>query len=122
MSTTTDDKIVFGEVFDARGGGDADDDLADLDTTGNMNITYSWDSDNLGTGGWSPVGYFGFAFLESPGIDNDGIANDDDGLIDESRDSGPGGWVFGRVGTYGEPKWHWSGDEDGEWMGLRDAK
>jgi len=47
-------------------------------------ITYAWsegDVSNLGL----PLGYFGFAFLESPGISNDGIDNDADGIIDESQ-------------------------------------
>jgi len=82
-------------VFDARvgGTGEENDDLAEFISYGNMDITYSWDSDNLGSGGWSPVGYIGFAFLESPGIDQDGIDNDDDGLIDESRDNDAGIWL-----------------------------
>ena len=122
VGATTYDKIIFGEVFDARmgGAGDADDDLAEFISEGNIDITYSWDANDLGTGGWSPVGYFGFAFLESPGVSNDGIDNDDDGLIDESRDSGPGEWAFGPIGIYGEPKEHWSGDEDGDWLGFSD--
>lgn len=123
VSTTTYDKIIFGEVFDARMGGmgEENDDLAEYIDYGNMDITYSWDWDNVGTGGWSPVGYFGFAFLESPGNALDGIDNDDDGLIDESRDSGPGEWVFGPVGIYGEAKYHWSGDEDGDWKSFDDV-
>ena len=133
VSTTTYDKIVFGEVFDARvgGTGEENDDLAEFISYGNMDITYSWDSDNLGSGGWSPVGYIGFAFLESPGIDQDGIDNDDDGLIDESRDNDAGIWLD--VFPYGiddvdnfklfykrEPVPHWSGDEDGDWLGFGD--
>ncbi|MCH6575376.1 MAG: hypothetical protein IH795_09255, partial [Bacteroidetes bacterium] len=122
VSATTYDKIVFGEVFDARmgGQGEENDDLAEFISEGNIDITYSWDADDLGTGGWSPVGYFGFAFLESPGVANDGIDNDDDGLTDESRDSGPGELIFGPIGIYGEPKEHWSGDEDGDWIGFSD--
>ena len=58
VSTTTYDKIIFGEVFDARmgGAGDANDDLAEYIDYGNMDITYSWDFDDVGTGGWTPVG------------------------------------------------------------------
>lgn len=133
VSTTTYDKIVFGEVFDARvgGTGEENDDLAEFISYGNMDITYSWDSDNLGSGGWSPVGYIGFAFLESPGIAFDGYDNDDDGLIDESRDNDPGTWLDAY--PYGiddvdkfrqfykrEPVPHWSGDEDGDWLGFGD--
>ena len=116
------DKIIFGEVFDARigGAGDENDDLADFISYGDMDITYSWDSDGMGTGGWGPPGYFGFAFLESPGR-IDGEDNDDDGLLDERRDSGPGEWIFGDIGIYGDPKWHWSGDEDGDWFSFTDV-
>jgi len=126
-------KVVFGEVFDGfiGGFGDEHDDNASFDPTGDMDITYSWDSDGVGVNGWSPVGYFGYAFLESPGIGNsyvngvliepgDGIDNDEDGLIDESRNSGPGDWLFGPVGIFGEDKWHWSGDEDGDWVAFSD--
>jgi hypothetical protein len=75
----------------------------------------------------------GFAFLESPGIDDDMRDNDTDGLIDETRTSeGPGYWddVF----PYGveyvddfirhykrEPGPHWSNDEDGDWVGYTDG-
>jgi hypothetical protein len=39
----------------------------------------------LATG--APVGYCGYAFLESPGISDDNIDNDLDGLTDERRDN-----------------------------------
>ncbi|MCH8929184.1 MAG: hypothetical protein IIB39_10790 [Candidatus Marinimicrobia bacterium] len=122
VSTTTYDKIIFGEVFDARmgGQGEENDDLAEFISEGNIDITFSWDLDDIGSGGWSPVGYFGFAFLESPGVATDGIDNDEDGLVDESRDSGPGSLIFGPIGIYGEPKEHWSGDEDGDWISFSD--
>jgi hypothetical protein len=120
IGTYDHNKVVFGAVFDpCMGGfGDEHDDCASFDQTGDMDITYSWDNDGIGVGGWSPVGYFGYAFLESPGDATDGIDNDEDGLLDESRDSGPGVWIFGSVGIYGEDKWHWSGDEDGDWVGF----
>lgn len=116
------EKIVFGEVFDSfmGGFGDEQDDNASFDQTGDMDITYSWDNDGVGINGWSPVGYFGYAFLESPGNATDGIDNDEDGLIDEKRNSGPGEYIFGPVGKYGSAKWHWSGDEDGDWQGFSD--
>lgn len=115
-------KVVFGEVFDSfmGGFGDENDDCASFDPTGDMDITYSWDNNGVGIGGWSPVGYFGYAFLESPGLGTDEIDNDEDGLVDETRDSGPGEYIFGPVGIYGPPKWHWSGDEDGDWIGFTD--
>ena len=39
---------------------------------------------------FSPVGTAGYAFLESPGNSTDGRDNDEDGITDERRDSGPG--------------------------------
>jgi len=62
-------------------------DLASFDTIDD--ITYVWDSAKMWRADNSPpVGYFGFAFLESPGIDNDGRDNDEDGLVDESQYNG----------------------------------
>jgi hypothetical protein len=58
----------------------------------------------------------GWKFLESPGIETDGIDNDLDGLTDERRDNDAGTIVFGPVGKYGDPKEHWSRDEDGDWL------
>ena len=123
IGTYNHNKVVFGEVFDGfiGGFGDEHDDNAYFDNTGDMDITYSWDNDGVGVGGWSPVGYFGYAYLESPGDATDGIDNDEDGLVDERRNSGPGGYIFGPVGIYGEPKWHWSGDEDGDWVSFTDV-
>jgi len=104
---------VFGMYSDA----DVDGPLKDVisfDPTGDINITYQWDILSFNTG------YFGFAFLESPGIETDGFDNDEDGLIDESRISGPGEWIENddsqyMLNRYGSPRSHWSGDEDGDW-------
>jgi len=57
-------------------GGDAGDDYAGFDKT--KNLVYTYDLDDGGSGGWGPVGYFGGAFLESPGNFYDGIDNDND--------------------------------------------
>ena len=38
--------------------------------------------------GIEDFGIMGFAYLESPSLSNDGIDNDNDGIIDESRDNG----------------------------------
>ncbi|MFU8811929.1 MAG: hypothetical protein ACNA78_03120, partial [Balneolaceae bacterium] len=48
------------------------------------------------TGRIFPLGYVGFAFLESPGNPFDGIDNDEDGITDERRDSGPGMLIEGQ--------------------------
>ena len=123
IGTYDHEKVVFGEVFDSfmGGFGDEHDDNASFDQTGDMDITYSWDENGIGINGWAPVGYFGYAFLESPGLGTDEIDNDDDSLVDEVRDSGPGEYIFGPVGIYGSDKWHWSGDEDGDWVGFTDV-
>ena len=49
-------------------------------------ITYQWLKRDLIINGFK-VGYAGVGFLESPGISDDGIDNDADGLIDESREN-----------------------------------
>jgi len=109
---------------------DSSDDTGDYDTF--LDIAWAWDYDGFGSPGqWHPVGVAGFAFLESPGIDDDGKDNDEDGIIDEKRDSGPGTWLteypynvdpvkfenyFGRP-----PVPHWSGDEDADWTIYTDV-
>ena len=50
-------------------------------------ITYQWLKRDLVINGFK-VGYAGVGFLESPGIDFDGIDNDGDFLTDESRENG----------------------------------
>ncbi len=111
------DSIFFGGYADiGPGGRGTTDDNAWFDAENDF--VYGWDNDNIGV--WTrfreiPPGYIGWKFLESPGIDDDGIDNDGDGLIDESRDNDAGAYIFGPIGKYGPPKWHWAGDEDGDW-------
>lgn len=105
--------VVFGMYADADVDGPLNDLMA-FDPSGEINITYQWDYVSFN------YGYFGFAFLESPGNDTDGLDNDEDGLIDESRVSGRGVWIEGdnspyMLKRYGGPHSHWSGDEDGDW-------
>ena len=50
-------------------------------------ITYQWLKRDLVINGFK-VGYAGVGFLESPGISDDGIDNDADGMVDESRENG----------------------------------
>ncbi|MBN2355400.1 hypothetical protein JXO59_04765, partial [candidate division KSB1 bacterium] len=77
IGTTAYDKVVFAIICGYMVGEDGGDDSADFIRLDNL--TYSWDFDNIGQGGWSPVGVAGCAFLESPGNSNDGIDNDGDG-------------------------------------------
>ncbi|NOX89028.1 MAG: hypothetical protein GXO77_08380 [Calditrichaeota bacterium] len=77
--TTTYPKMIFGMYADVGVGGqfDSNDDNASFDLTDD--ITYSWDTNGLGQGGWGPTGYCGYAFLESPGNAVNGIDDDGDG-------------------------------------------
>ncbi len=59
-------------------GGDNADDCATFFRELDLTVNYDWD--NIGAGGYSPVPWVGFAFLESPGNPYDGIDNDGDGL------------------------------------------
>ena len=76
IGTTTHDKVVFSMIWGGMSGGDGEDDNASFDKE--ENITYAWDFDGIGSGGWQGVGYSGCAFLESPGNAFDGIDNDGD--------------------------------------------
>ena len=83
VGTYDHDKMVFGYKFGNNMGetstaGDGDDDNGAYDRE--EDVAYLWDNDNIGGGGFTPVGYFGGAFLESPGNPYDGIDNDNDGI------------------------------------------
>ncbi|MDZ7288743.1 MAG: T9SS type A sorting domain-containing protein [candidate division KSB1 bacterium] len=82
IGTYLHDKMVFGfkvgnNMGESNQGADAGDDEAAYSRE--LDIAYMWDGDDLGAGNWSPVGYMGGAFLESPGNPYDGIDNDNDG-------------------------------------------
>ncbi|RMH78873.1 MAG: hypothetical protein D6681_19675 [Calditrichaeota bacterium] len=111
VGTTSYDSTLFGMFIDSKNGGH-DFDNGFYDTF--LDLTYIWDQTGIGTWG-GPTGWIGYGYLESPGMGDDGIDNDEDGLTDENRDSGPGDFIFGPIGIYGPPKFHWSGDEDGDW-------
>ena len=83
IGTYSHQKMVFGYKIGNNVGelinnsGDYSDDSGKFDKDGD--IAYLYDSDNQGVGGWSPVGWIGGVFLESPGNHIDGIDNDGDG-------------------------------------------
>lgn len=134
------DKIFFGMFGDPHIGGNqnyGDDmsyfippvgELADKYEQPSRSMVYSWDNDGKSDNGKTP-GYFGWKFLESPSLDDDGHDNDDDGIIDESPFNGKGEFIDGVIKPlntgisdivkytkiYGAPKPRWSGDEDGDW-------
>jgi hypothetical protein len=152
--STTDynDNIVFGMYMDAGVGGSAlscdgvyesDDDNAFFDKSFGLNLVYTWDKLGHGYGlnGTCPkTGYLGYAYLETPGNPFDHSDNDDDGIIDEVRDGGPGQLIVGQaairdyvnshyqmskfvtaVGSletrpaFRAGRW-WTGDEDMDWI------
>ncbi len=98
------DKVVVGMIGDPHigGAGDFADDYAGfIDNSGHDSFSgqqvevggmvYAWDKEGSGNDyaiSWDELGFLGFKFLESPGIDDDGIDNDLDGMIDESQSDG----------------------------------
>lgn len=122
------DKVTFGMWGDPHVGGPGDwsDDLAFFDESRNM--VFAWDFDGRSDIPGRKPGYFGYKFLESPGLGNeiingvfypgDGIDNDEDGMIDESWTDGidnDGDWDPERddVGIDGIPGTGDLGESDG---------
>jgi len=152
-TTDYNDNIVFGLYMDSGVGGSAlgcddgnyesDDDNAFFDRSSGLNLVYTWDLYGHGVDLISDcdrTGYLGYAYLETPGNPFDGIDNDNDGITDERRDSGPGqlitgqdsirAWVYAHYDTskffayygplenrpaYRAGRW-WTGDEDMDWV------
>lgn len=117
-----------------------------------FNLSFGWDADGIGrdlSGRLYPLGYVGFAFLESPADPFDGRDNDEDGITDESRNSGPGMLIEGReqIASYVNANYNraifenttefqgygplelrpayiagrwWTGDENLNWVGFTD--
>jgi len=81
-------EVMFGMWGDPHVGGPSNysDDLSFFDQ--DINMVYCWDEDGLSDVTGRVPGYFGYKFLESPGNPYDGIDNDNDGLVDESRSNG----------------------------------
>lgn len=107
-STTTYEDIVFGLYMDSGVGGsgrscdgvaESDDDNAFFNRDFGLNLVYTWDRNGRGvslSGTCTPTGYLGYAYLETPGNPFDGADNDQDGITDEARDSGPGQQIEGQ--------------------------
>ena len=91
-------KVVVGMYSDVDVGGSSGGDDADFDVVDD--ITYVWDKTGLATQGL-PTGYFGFAFLESPGLSDNRKDDDEDGMVDESQ--------YNLI------------DEDGDWRTWEDS-
>jgi len=102
-TTSYNDNIIFGLYMDSGVGGSAigldgipesDDDNAFYDKEAGLNLVYTWDKNGNGVQG--PTGYLGYSYLETPGNATDAIDNDEDGILDEKRNSGPGIEIMGQ--------------------------
>ncbi len=136
-------KMLFGIMGDVHIGGWQDyiDDHYNYDLQNNL--IYAYDADGKSFGSNIVPGYFGITFLQTPGISNDGLDNDGDGLIDESQWDGidnDGDWDpekddlgtdglantndFGEsdgVPTVGEPNFEWKDMDEVDMIGLTSA-
>lgn len=109
-------KAVVGMYVDPDIGGSLSGDDANFDNVDD--ITYAYNKSGLSSNGL-PIGFFGFAFLESPGLAEDKIDNDGDGRIDESQNNGiddDGDWRSWED-TNGNGKWD---NEDANYNGSLD--
>ncbi len=147
--STTDyiDNIIFGLYMDSGVGGsgigvdgipESDDDNAFWDKEAGLNLVYTWDKNGHGVKG--TTGYLGYSYMETPGNPFDGIDNDNNGVVDERRDGGPGQLIEGQdaIRNYVESHYDlaefeaffgplenrpayragvwWTGDEDMDWV------
>ena len=89
MGTTDYKKVLFAQYVDWGIGGRDNSSSNNGNYNKLLNISYAWLTPGLlgSPGSWSPVGWGGYAFLESPGISDDHRDNDQDGLTDERRDN-----------------------------------
>ncbi|MFZ1081548.1 MAG: hypothetical protein WAO19_06455, partial [Candidatus Kryptoniota bacterium] len=86
--------ILFGAYADVNPGGvGAVNDVDGYDTLQNMVITHAYNNQDVWTQYQSVLpGYMAWKFLQSPGISDDGIDNDHDGMIDESQSDPAATW------------------------------
>jgi hypothetical protein len=138
MGTTNYAKTLFAEYVDWGIGGHDNSSNNAGSYNKQLNISYAWSTVSYGSPGhWSPVGYAGYAFLESPGISDDNIDNDQDGLTDEKRDNNASVFItdpfkdpylrdvqsdtakFRQFYTFAW-KPHWDADENGNWRPYTD--
>jgi len=138
MGTTDYRKTLFAQYVDWGIGGHDNSSNNAGDYNEDLNLSYSWSTVSSGSpGNWSPVGVSGYAFLESPGIADDHLDNDRDGLTDERRDNEPRVFI---TDPYQDPflidvqqdtarfskfygfswKPHWDADENCNWRSYTD--
>lgn len=139
------EKAWTGIVLDPGLGMDEDDDNILIDYQNNLAVF--WDTDGVGvstTGGQYDLGYMGYFLLEYSGVENNGIDEDNDGMIDESKFNGPGEMIVGQdaIESYLNENYNmdafekkfidledfpayqfgiwWTGDEDLDWVPFDD--
>lgn len=79
---------LFGFYTDVGVGGanDSEDDCASFDQK--LDLAYAYDFNGKGVPNDWTTGYYGYAYLESPGNATNNIDDDADGMVDERRDDG----------------------------------
>ncbi len=93
------DSGVGGSTYSCDGIAESDDDNAYFDRSFGLNLTYTWDKFGHGTdlsSNCAVTGYLGYAYLETPGNSFNAQDDDQDGIVDESRDNAAGELVLGR--------------------------
>jgi len=138
MGTYDYEKTLFAQYVDWGIGGHDNSSNNAGDYNELLDMSYSWSTVPFGSpGNWSPVGYAGYAFLESPGVPDDNIDNDMDGPTDEKRDNPPVFFVnnpnedpFLRTPFQDTTKFsefygyswkpHWDADENANWRSYFD--
>ncbi len=138
MGTYDYQKTLFAQYVDWGIGGHDNSSNNAGDYNELLDMSYSWSTVPYGSpGNWSPVGYAGYAFLESPGVPDDNIDNDADGPTDEKRDNLPVSFInnpnedpflrnpFQDTTKFSEfygYSWgpHWDADENANWRSYFD--
>ncbi len=88
------DSGVGGSAVGIDGIPESDDDNAFYDNEIGLNLVYTWDKNGNGVKG--TTGYLGYSYLETPGNSSDAVDNDQDGITNEKRNSGPGIEIIGQ--------------------------
>ncbi len=138
VGTTDYSKTLFAQYVDWGIGGHDNSSNNAGDYNESLNLSYAWSTIPTGSpGNWSPVGYAGYAFLESPGISDDHFDNDHDGLTDERRDNDAHTFISNpfqdpflvdvqqdtaRFSKFYGYSWkpHWDADENCNWRSYLD--